>query len=424
MISAIHAVWPLMLGFFFVMLGQGLHTTLVGLRADVENFDPTTTGIVISFYTVGVMIGTFITGRLIQRIGHIRAYAVASALASTAMLMYILVITPVFWSLSRLLIGMSMAIIYASTESWLNDGAENHNRGAFLSVYMVTTNLGLGFGQYLLLFSPPENATLFVLISILLSLSVIPILLTVRNVPKFDTPKRMGLKRLYSITPFGFINMIMIGVLYNAFFVMAGVYAAIKGFSTFETSLFVSVLIFAPALSQTPIGRLSDHIDRRLVIVPLLMVTLVFLGIVIAYPDMTNFTRLLITGLIAAGLIPIHGLVIAHTNDFMAKDEMVGASITMIRLFALGAIIAPPAVGLSMQLIGAEGYFIFLAVVAVAMLVYSVIRVGLRWGALDDQAKYVGMPTSSAVTVATTLNPEAETLDQGYTVEETEDETL
>ena len=417
MISAIHTVWPLMLGFFFIMLGQGLHSTLIGVRAGIEQFDPTTTGIVISCYTGGIIFATFFSGRLIQRVGHIRAYAVASALSSTALLMYILVVHPFFWGVTRFMIGIAMTIIYASTESWLNDSAENHNRGAYLSVYMVVTNLGMGCGQFLLLLASPEGAELFVLLSVLLSLSVIPVLLTVRNVPNFDTPSRMGVVQLYKITPFGFVNVTLMGVIFGTLFVMAGVYTSEEGFSLFETSLFVSVLIFAPAITQAPIGRLSDRIDRRLVIIPLVTLSIGILVGIVSIPALSVIGKIVFIGLLAGCLLPVYGLIMAHTNDFMTKDQMVGASNALLRLFSCGALIAPPIVGFVMQWVGPQGYFYFMLMVAVVMLVYSAIRVGMRWGKMQEEySPYVGLPTTSGVNVATTLNPEAETLDQGYTV--------
>lgn len=413
MVAAIHAVWPLMLGFFFIMLGQGLHSTLIGVRAGIENFDPTTTGIVISCYTGGLLCGTFLSGKLIQRIGHIRAYAVASAISSTALLMYVLVVNPFFWGITRFLIGVAMTIIYAATESWLNDSAENHNRGMYLSLYMVVTNLGMGFGQFLLLLAPPEGAELFVLLSVLLSLSVIPVLLTVRNVPSFDTPSRMAMTQLYRITPFGFVNVILMGVLFGTLFVMAGVYTSEEGFSLFETSLFVSVMIFAPAITQTPLGRLSDRIDRRLVIIPLLMLGVLILGIIISMPALSITGKIICIGLLAGCVIPVHGLIMAHTNDFMTKEQMVGASNALLRLFSFGALLSPPIVGFVMQLVGSKGYFYFMLFMAVAMLTYSLIRVGVRWGKLqEERSHYVGTPTTSGVNIASTLNPEAEPLDQ------------
>lgn len=408
MISAIHSVWPLMLGFFFIVLGQGLHSTLIGIRAGIENFDPVVTGIVISFYTAGLLCGTFFSGRLIQRIGHIRAYAMASAISSAAMLMYVLVVNPFFWGFTRFLIGMAMTLIYAATESWLNDNAENHNRGAFLSVYMVVNNLGMGCGQFLLLVASPEGAELFVLLSVLLSVSIIPVLLTVRNVPSFDAPSRMGMMQLYKITPFGFVNVIFIGMLFGTLFVMAGVYTSEEGFSLFDTSLFVSALIFAPAITQTPIGRLSDRIDRRLVIIPLLIISIIILFVIISIPDLSVTGKIICTGLLAGFLIPVHGLIMAHTNDFMTRQQMVGASNALLRLFSCGALISPPVVGFVMEIVGSAGYFYFMLVIAIVMVSYSLLRVGIRWGALQaERSRFVGLPTTAGSTVAATMNPEA-----------------
>lgn len=407
MLIAVQTIWPLMIGFFCVMLAQGLHSTLIGIRAGIEGFDPSTVGIVISFYTAGVFFGTYIVSGLIRRVGHIRAYALACTVASCAMLGYILWIEPVVWALSRFAIGLSMALIYSITESWLNDSASNENRGAFVSLYVVVTNFGAGCGQFLLLLAPPENADPFMMLSILFSLSVIPILLTVRNVPSVESPVRMTILELYRITPFGMVNMLLAGAIYGGMFVMGGIYANLAGFSLLDISMFVSVMVFMPAISQTPIGRLSDRFDRRWVIIPLLVASVALLSVHGFVTRMPSLQQTIYIGLLSAFMVPLHGLVIAHTNDFLDRKQMVSAATALLRLFSIGSLLASLILGYTMQWVGPKGYFLFLLAAAVIMLVYSLVRVGLRPGKMvTARSDYQTMPTRAGLDVGQMLADE------------------
>ena len=422
MLIALRTVWPLMLGYFFVMLGHGVHSTLLGVRAEAENFDPTITGFIISLYTLGLVLGTYICVRVIQQIGHIRAYAVASALTSAAALMYIISVTPLMWAISRVIIGFAMAILYTATESWLNDSAENHNRGSYLSLYLVVTNIGLGLGQFLLLLAAPESATLFLCISLLWSISVVPILFTVRNVPSVEAPKRMNVRELYRISPFGVVNMLLIGALFGATFSMAGLFAAQSDFTLFETSLFVSVMIFVPALSQTPLGQISDRVDRRIVILFAMVAGLIICLLTIVTPRENHYYTIGFIGVYSAFVIPMYGVTMAHVNDFLARDQMVGASSSLVRIFSVGTTLSPTIVGVMMQNFGTLGYYYFQGVTLLVAVLYSAYRLRARWGRVEHETdiKFTAMPSAQASSIASAMNPEAESEVMGYSYIEDE----
>ena len=89
------------------------------------------------------------------------------------------------WTISRFITGISLVSCYVVTESWLNDRATNKNRGQLLSAYMMVIYFGLAVGMLLLNVSKPDDYEPFILVSILLSIALVPILLTKRPAPKF-----------------------------------------------------------------------------------------------------------------------------------------------------------------------------------------------------------------------------------------------
>src|SRR5450759_1122053 len=120
-----------------LMLGAGLQSTLLGLRATLEGFPTPVTGIVMSCYYVGYLLGTITAPRLLRKVGHIRVFAALAAVASVATLVQASFVHPVPWAAMRLISGLCFAGIYVVAESWLNDLATRANRGRLLAVYML-----------------------------------------------------------------------------------------------------------------------------------------------------------------------------------------------------------------------------------------------------------------------------------------------
>ena len=129
------------------MLGAGLQSTLLGVRATLEGFPTVVTGIIMSCYYLGYLLGTLIAPRLLRQVGHVRVFAALAAVASGAILVQGCFIDAVTWSAMRLVSGLCFAGIYVVAESWLNDRASRANRGRLLAVYMLVLYVGLGAAQ-------------------------------------------------------------------------------------------------------------------------------------------------------------------------------------------------------------------------------------------------------------------------------------
>ena len=259
--------WALFLGMGFLMMAYGFQGSLLGVRAVQEDFSLTATGFMMSGYFVGYFIGAITIPNLISRVGHIRVFAAFASLASLVILVHSVFINPFIWFLLRVLTGISMVCIYTVAESWLNDRSSNKNRGSVLSIYMVILYGTMGIGMFLLNFSSPENYQPFILVSIITSVALIPILLTKKKPPTFKKIKGMPLKELYEASPFGMVSSLFYGTIQSALFTLLAVYAASMNFTIFQISLVTFLLAISGAISQFPIGKLSDIYDRRKVIV-------------------------------------------------------------------------------------------------------------------------------------------------------------
>ena len=266
MLAAIGSAWALFLGLALIMVGNGLQGSLLGVRAELEGFSSATTGIVMTGYFVGFLLGSRVVPLLILRVGHVRTFAALASLTSITILVHPTFVEPATWTAMRLLTGLGYAGLYIVCESWLNDRATNDSRGALLAAYMIVMLGGVALGSLLLGVTEPVTFQPFILISVLMSFAVIPILLSAQPAPAVDQPESMSLLQIYRASPLGVVGAWLVGITQGAFFGMGAVYATRAGLSLGQTSVLMMSAFVGGMLLTWPIGRLSDRFDRRLVL--------------------------------------------------------------------------------------------------------------------------------------------------------------
>ena len=175
-----------------------------------------------------IFIGAKIIQSLIHRVGHIRVFAAFASVTSIVVLLHSIFVNPISWFVLRMISGFSMVCLYTIAESWLNDRSTNKNRGSVLSIYMIVMYL-MAIGMFFINFSKPENFQPFILISLFMSLSLVPILLTKRL--QILKNIRYEAKEVYKSSPFGVVSSFLIGISHSAVFSLIAVYATSMNFS-------------------------------------------------------------------------------------------------------------------------------------------------------------------------------------------------
>jgi MFS family permease len=389
MVSAIRSTWALLLGFGLLMLGDGLQGTLLGLRASLEGFQTTVTGLVLSAFYLGFLGGSVLAPRMVRRVGHIRTFAALASVASAAILIHAVIVEPVTWGALRLTTGFCFAGLYVATESWLNDRATNETRGQLLSVYMLVMYVGVGAGQFLLNVADPLGYILFILVSVLISIALVPLLLSAEPAPEFENPDMLGVATLYRISPLGVVGAFGTGWANSAFFAMGPVFAEGLGYSVAEVSIFMSAAVAGCVVLQWPIGHASDRFDRRTV---LMLVTFLAAAAALGAVGLIESGPLALYAVVAlfGGLsFPMYSLCIAHANDYLEPSQMVPASGALVLVGGIGAILGPFSASAAMTLLGPAGLFWCLTVVHVALGVFALYRMARRPARpLDAQRTY------------------------------------
>ncbi len=412
--------WALFLGMGFIMMAYGFQGSLLGVRAVQEEFSLTSTGFMMSGYFVGYFIGAATIPNIISRVGHIRVFAAFASLASLVILIHSIIINPFIWFILRILTGISMVCIYTVAESWLNDRSSNKNRGSVLSVYMVILYGSLGIGMFLLNFSSPINFQPFILISVITSAALIPILLTKKKPPTFKTIKAMSIKQLYDASPFGMVSSFFYGTIQSALFTLLAVYATSMNFTILEISIVTFLLAISGAIAQFPIGKISDIYDRRKVIVISSFGAAVFSIISILVSKQMYLPEGLATSktwfyiffiLFSFCSLPMFSLILAHTNDYISKEKFVAAGAGLQFVFGLGAISGPFLCAIFMDLVGPNGFFIFLFFFHTIIGAFGIHRMKVRKTIDNPDSQFVAMP-QTITPAGIELNPTTEPIEE------------
>ena len=399
MLLVMQGSWALLLGMLFLQLGNGLQGTLLSVRGELENFSTFEMSVVMSAYFLGFLGASRLVPELIRRVGHVRVFAALASFISAVLILYPLLVNPWVWTGGRVIIGFCFCGVYITAESWLNNSATNENRGQLLSSYMVVQMAGIVAAQLLLLVGDPGGFELFVLISVLVSISFAPILLSITPTPAFETTKPMSIKKLFSTSPLGCVGMFFLGGVFSAQFGMAPVFGTNAGLSLSEISIFVAAFYIGAMVFQFPIGWLSDRIDRRILIVATSAIG--FIAAVSAIMVDDFFLIFVGSAFFIGGMSnPLYSLLIAYTNDFLELDEMASASAGLLFLNGLGAISGPLLTGYLMTKMGPQGFFIILATLLGLLTVYGFYRMTQRGISDVDTSSYATvLPTASAVAV-------------------------
>lgn len=398
MIRIAYSIFSLLLGTAALLLGMGLQGTLLGLRAGVESYPMTVTGLVMSSYFVGFAFGSYYCPRIIREFGHIRSYAALATLASAAAIAYALNTDPWFWALLRIITGFCIVGAYMVIESWLNVLASNTMRGQFFGVYMVITLLAMAGGQHLLRLGEVGGFELFAITTILISLALIPVVLTRIPQPIISAPNYLDLRQLYRTSPLGVVVTVSAGLITGSFWGLGALYAAQRGLDEVSVAWLMSAFIIGGATLQWPLGLLSDRIDRRKIIA-LCSFTgagMAFLNILVSAD--TGILFYVISFLLGGFVFTLYGLGVAHANDRIDPEHSLEAAQGLLQLYGVGAIFGPLLASQALEYLGSRGFLVFFALVLTFLGFFTLHRMRYRSAPpVEEQSEFVPLARTSPV---------------------------
>jgi MFS family permease len=350
--ATIATLFALLLGFGLMQMGNTLQATLLSVRGGIESFSPAQIGAVGAGFWVGVVIGSLRCGKLIQSVGHIRAFLALGAIASTAPLLHLLLMDPIAWVVARALTGFCFAGLFIVVESWLNSAATEETRGQILSIYAMTGLLAGIVGQLLLPATDPAGFRAFCIVAIIIAFALVPIALTQASAPTYEGGgARISIRGLYRQSPFGIVAAFLCGVATSAFFTLGPVFAQRRDLDTGGVAMFMASGTLGGFLMAWPLGWLSDRLDRRFVIIgAALTATASLLTMMALVPDeASRWILYLCAGILGGTIVPTYSVVMAHVNDAVGEGEFVAASGGLLIMQGVGAAAGPLLGGVAMS---------------------------------------------------------------------------
>lgn len=390
----------LLLGVALLMAGNGLQGSLLGVRSEAEGFSLTATGIVMACYFAGFLVGSRSAERLLGQVGHIRVFAALASSASAAVLMHALFISPFTWGLMRFVTGMCMAGLYVVAESWLNDMATNATRGRLLSAYMVATMGGLTAGQFLLEVADPDGFELFVLSSILVSASLLPVTLSASSTPPASVPEPLSFRELARNVPTGVLSSFWVGTSTGVLIGLGAVYAIAAGVPDSRISIFLAAPLVGSFLLQFPIGWISDRISRRTVML-WVAASASGLAAILAVVSAGSWLAIALMFLLGGTVFPLYSLTIAFTADWLPQSQLTAASAALVRVNGVGAVFGPLAAAPLMAFASPSMFFWTMVVTHGLIVAYISWRVLFRDALpVERQRAFVAYPARASAVAA------------------------
>lgn len=394
--ATLSPLFALLLSAAFLLMGNGLQGILTPIRASIEGFSSVTIGILGSAYFFGSIMGCLIFPHVVKRVGHIRSFSVLAATASTTILLQSLFLSLAAWGLLRVAMGFCFAGLGMVIESWLNDKADNETRGQVLSIYTTINLTVIILGQLLMNWASPSGTTLFILVSILISISILPIALTESMAPSPILEVRLRLRWLFNESIMGCSGCFCAGLANGAFWTLGPVFAHESGLSINSVATFMSVTVLGGALSQWPIGKISDTMDRRKVIgFCCLLSGIMGLGLVLTYGHSMTSMWIFIF-MFGVFTFPLYSISIAHANDSVNREDFVEVSSGLLLIFGVGAIIGPLIASKLIQHFGQSTLFVFTAFVHGLTGIFAIYRITQKEQVpIEEREDFVSIPQTS-----------------------------
>lgn len=394
--QALLTIAALLVAAAILLAGNGLQNTLLSVRGNLEGFSLLAIGLLLSSFFVGFIAGCQLTPVFVKNVGHIRTFTALASVASAAALGHALLVDPLWWMVLRAVTGLCIAGLNMIIESWINERAPSNKRGRVLAVYRMVDFSALLIGQMLLTLADPLGFTLFAVVSILISLALVPVALSTAVAPQPIKGARLDIRKLWMISPVAAAGTLSCGAANGAFWALGPVYVQQAGYEIGVIATFMSTVILGGALGQWPLGVLSDLVDRRQVIACISVGTIAgSCGLALFGSDSLWF--LLLAGIVFGAMsMPVFAISAALAHDRAQPGEYVETSGGLLLLYGVGAMIGPLVGAQVMEIAGASSLFLYAGCVYALYAIFIASEIRRRPPApFEDMAPYVPVPRTT-----------------------------
>lgn len=356
-------------------VGNGLMFAYIPVRLGQAGYDPTWAGMILTGLSAGGIAGCLLTGRLVHRVGHARAFMIFSALIVLSNAVIGTGVDPVLWIAARALYGFAICGMFIVAQSWLNDAVANAVRGRVMAIFYVCYIVGLGIGSWLMGFLDISAAAAPLMGIAFTALSILPVGLTRLPPPPPPEGASVAFAQAWSISPVGMAGMMAVGGLSMMVAGFAPIHATASGLSQSEVAMLMFAMPLGTLIFQLPFGWISDRMDRRLVLVAA-SVLVVGAGVVAGVADGAALSIMILIYMVWSGASEsIYSLSSAHANDRASKDDLVTLSSTMLFVWSVSGFVVPGVGTVLTALYGTQAFMLVAIVIAALFCVFVIVRI-------------------------------------------------
>ena len=357
-----------------IAVGNGLMFAYIPVRLAEAGFAPAWAGTILTLLSAGGMASCFLTGRIVRRVGHARAFMTFAAIIILSNAAIAARVDPWLWVASRAAYGFAMIGVFIVAQSWLNDAVGNAVRGRVMAAFYVTYIVGIGCGSFLLRFIEIDGAAAPLIGIAFAAACIIPVGLTRLPPPPPPETASIALGLAWRISPVGLVGMLAVGGMSMMVAGFAPIHATASGLGKDEVALLLFAMPFGTMLVQLPFGWISDRTDRRYVLL-VATVLVVVGGIAAGRADGGSLLWIVLIYMVWSGATEtIYSLCNAHANDRADKKDLVALSSTMLFAWSLSGFLIPGFVTVLTAVVGTQAFMQVAVAIAVLFGAFTVWR--------------------------------------------------
>lgn len=376
--ASVIKIYALFLGSALLMFGGGLQGLLLSVRGAEENFSLLALGLIGTGWSVGFVAGSLFVPMIVRKAGHIRAFSVMAAIGTITILLNLLWINDIGWIVLRALSGFCFAGAAMIVESWLNEVADNRSRGTIFSIYVTINMAASTLGQIAMSVTGTAGYVPFVVGAISFICAVLPTAMTSSPQPRPLQSAKLDLGLLYRTSPVAAVAAFACGMANGAFGTLAPVYGYEQGLDASGIAMLFAIAAILGAVAQVPFGRLSDRIDRRLVLIGLSGAAAVVGALMVIINPGAGWGMYVLFAAYGFAANPIYAIAVAHANDFARDGDFAKIAGGMLLILGVGLAIGPAVASVIMGSWSPVGLFVVTAVFHAVLALFAWLRMRVR----------------------------------------------
>ncbi len=363
----------LLCGLLLLTLAIAVLNTLVPLWLAHENMPTWQVGMVGSSYFTGNLLGTLMTGWLIQRLGFNRTYYMASLIFAVGCAGLGFNIGFWSWLIWRFVAGIGCAMIWVVVESALMRSGTSHNRGRLLAAYMMVYYVGTVLGQVMVSKLPTELMSVLPWAVGLILAAILPLLFTHITGQHEEAQATTSIWPMFRLRQarLGVNGCIISGIILGSLYGLMPLYLNHQGVSDSGIGFWMALMVSAGIVGQWPIGRLADRFGRLLVL--RVQVFVVIMGCVAMLSNAAMAPALFVLGTAGFTLYPV---AMAWACEKVEFHQLVAMNQALLLSYTIGSLLGPTLTAMLMQSYSDSLLFIMIASVSLIYLMMLMRKAG------------------------------------------------